>query len=147
MVDFGILSAIRQLICSERIGDDYGLLPSSIYVMKPDIAPKKWPAVFLELEESWSTGCMPGMGSVALKISVLSNSKDGAEALDIANQIRQLIDGSSIEVETCYEATFRMNSSIVDMKKVALAPRKVEQYYEAFVHIVGTKDVNGSINE
>jgi hypothetical protein len=134
MVDFGVLSAVRELIISEKVGNSYGLLPKCVYIMEPEVAPSTWPAVFLELEESW-TG-KPGMGSVSFKISIFSNSSDGVEALDIANQIRQLVDGASFEVEPDYEATMRMNSSIVDIKKVVSAPRKVEQYYEAFVRRV-----------
>ncbi|MDR1598102.1 MAG: hypothetical protein LBR89_04170 [Holosporales bacterium] len=132
MVDFGILSALRQLIDSEGVGRDYGLSLSSVYIMEPDVAPVDWPAVYLTLEESWSVGSVPG-GTVMFKVSILSNSDDGMEALDIANQIRQLIDGASLEVEMELDATLRMNSSIVDMKKVAMTPRRVEQFYEAFV--------------
>lgn len=136
MVEFGILSAIRQLVCQEKIGCHYGLSKESIYMMVPHIVPNTWPAIFLELEESWHSNIhtKPKTGKVVLKISILSNSKDGIEALDIANQIRQLIDGISLELKSDYEATFRMNSSIVDIKKIVDIPRKVEQYYEAFIY-------------
>jgi hypothetical protein len=145
MVDFGVLSAIRNLIRSEKVGSNYGLSPKSVYVMEPEIAPSEWPAIFLELEESWSTGRRPGVGSVSLKISILSNSADGAEALDIATQVRHLIDGASFEVDDSYEATLRMNSSIMDMKKVASAPRKVEQFYEAFVQRIALERAEDSV--
>jgi hypothetical protein len=133
MVEFGILSMIRKLICENGIGGNYGLSLDSVYVMEPVVTPKLWPAIFLDLEESWRAGVNSNIGKISLKISVLSCSENGQESLDMANQLRQLIDGASFDIEDAFNATLKMSSCVVDIKKVINTPRKVEQYYEAFI--------------
>ncbi|MDR2464064.1 MAG: hypothetical protein LBD36_00385 [Holosporales bacterium] len=135
MVEFSILSVIRELIGKKGIGKSYGLSLESVYVMEPVIIPRLWPAIFLDLEESWLAGVNSNIGRMSLKISVLSNSADGRESLDIANQLCQLFDGSSLDIEDTFNATLKMNSCVVDIKKLVNTPRKVEQYYEALIQV------------
>jgi hypothetical protein len=135
MVDFGILSTLRNLICSDEMIRAYGLFPENIYISPINFVPGNWPAVFIELEEIWNQNSKKKESSsrVVLGLSILSNKEDGLESLNIANCICRLIDGISFDLRGGYEATFRMKSSVVDLKKTENAPRKVEQCYEAFV--------------
>lgn len=136
MVEFGVLSAIRSCLAEEGIGEAYGLSADRIYVMTPQGQIAKSPVVILDLEETWmpSASGHPDFGKVTLKISILSDSHDGSESLEIAKQICQRLDGATLAVEGPCEATLRMGSSVLDMKKVQDSPRRVEQYYEALVH-------------
>lgn len=74
-------------------------------------------------------------GKVVFRVLALSKSKTGAEALDIANQVRFGLDGTTLPLEGGLEATFRLMSSVVDLKKRQEEPRRAEQLYEALVHI------------
>lgn len=147
MVDFGVMTTIRQLICQNKIGFEYGLTPSDIYIMIPDIYPKRSPLVFLELEEAWCDRKLVTnknlSAKVMIKVSILSQSNNGIESLDISNKISQMVDGQIIPLNDGNYAIFKLNSSIVDIKKVGDMPRKVEQYYEALIR--WQKSVKGKI--
>jgi hypothetical protein len=136
MVDFGVLSAVRQIICENGIGLLQGLSESSVYVSVPECIPQTWPIIFIELEETWSPSRKlkkAPQAKVAFKVSVLCNNNDGSAAIEISNQISAAIDGVTISLGTENIAVFKFKSSIVDFKKVLKQPRKVEQFYEAIV--------------
>jgi hypothetical protein len=138
MVDYGVLAAVRQLICEKGIGARCGLVSGNVYIMIPEVLPQTWPAVFLELEETWCPNAKAKRAPharVAFKVSVFCNDSDGAHAIDISNQICSAVNGLDLllglEMENM--ATFKFKSSVVDFKKVLKQPRKVEQFYEAII--------------
>lgn len=137
MIDFGVLSVIRQLICQEQIGKEHGLQGDNIYIMAPKTIPTAWPIVFLELEEAWgsskSVSNNHSHARLVIKISVLSASDNGQEAIDIAKQISEMLDGRSLDLLNQMSAMCKLNSSVLDIKKVAKTPRKVEQFYEVWI--------------
>ncbi|MDR3285355.1 MAG: hypothetical protein LBS83_01580 [Holosporales bacterium] len=136
LVDFGILSAIRQVICDNGIGLERGLKKSNIYIMIPEILPQPWPAVFLELEETWCPSRKikkAPQARVAFKISVLCNNNDGSAAIEISNQICSALDGLSLLLDEGNIGMLKFKSSIVDFKKVLQIPRKVEQFYDSII--------------
>ncbi|GHS91568.1 hypothetical protein AGMMS49949_02170 [Alphaproteobacteria bacterium] len=135
MVDFGVLAALRQWMGQEGVGSEYGLTLENVFVMTPTAVPQKWPSIILELEEVWNqkVRLKTEGGRVVFKIIIFGNSEDGSEVIDIANCLQQLLDGISFSLPPSYEVTFRMNSSVLDFKKVINSPRKVEQRCEAFV--------------
>ncbi|MDR0625197.1 MAG: hypothetical protein LBF72_01985 [Holosporales bacterium] len=136
MVDFGVLVAVRKLICEKRIGAKYGLVGGNIFIMVPDVLPQTWPAVFLELEETWCPNVRSKRvpyARVAFKLSVFCNDNDGAHAIDISNQICSALNGLDLLLDEENLAAFKFKSSVVDFKKVLKQPRKVEQFYEAVI--------------
>lgn len=136
MVEFGVLSAIRSCLAEDEVGESHGLSADHIYVMAPQGPVSSGPVVVLDLEETWTPSASghPDFGKVTLKISILGDSQDGSESLAIGKQIQQRLDGATLAVDGACEATLRMGSSVLDMKKAKDSPRRVEQYYEALVH-------------
>ncbi|MDR0633093.1 MAG: hypothetical protein LBF84_03055 [Holosporales bacterium] len=136
MVDFGVLSAVRQIICENGIGLLQGLSESSVYISVPDCVPQTWPMIFIELEETWSPNRKlknAPQAKVAFRVSILCNNNDGSAAIEISNQINAAIDGLTLYLDKENVAVLKFKSSIVDFKKVLKQPRKVEQFYEAIV--------------
>ncbi len=136
MVEFGVLAAIRSYLVEEGVGESVGLSLDNIYVLTPREMTQSGPAVILDLEEAWapSASLHPHFGKVTLKISILGDSDDGSESLTIAKELSHRLDGATLSVNDACEATLRMGSSVLDLKKVKDAPRRVDQYYEALVH-------------
>ena len=137
MVDYGILEAIRRLICDSIIGIRDGLSDDNVYTSIPEVYPSSWPAIFIELEEAWSPKRKiknAPHAKISFKVSILCNNKDGDSAINISNEIIAATDGLVLFLDGKNIATFRLKSSILDFKKDKYNPRKVEQFYEAIIN-------------
>lgn len=132
MADYGVLSAIRNLISSDDNIIEYGL-DEKVHLAIP---PKsELPLVLLELEEIWTSlklGMDCGHARLKLKASIMSNHPTGRESITLADNIRQVMDGKTVEVEQNMRATIRLSNSVIDLP-VKNGPRMVQQYYEVLV--------------
>lgn len=173
-IDFGVLSVVRQNLIRGAVGASCGVTEANLYTAVPRTL-EHGETIVLDLEEAWhfspeevaegqlisplraTTSSM--VGKVVFRLIVLSTSISGSEALDVANQARFMLDGATLSLgepkngktsrrPQQLEATFRMVSNIVDLKKRRDLPRKVEQLYEVLIHkkhvtksIRGTKSV------
>lgn len=174
-IDFGVLSVVRQNLIRGAVGASCGLTEADLYTAMPRTL-ERGEAVVLDLEEAWhfspediaervvtptrraATSSMAG--KVVFRLIVLSASVSGSEALDVANQSRFMLDGATLPLSReadgkkgrgCQqlEATFRMVSNVVDLKKRFDLPRKVEQVYEVLIHkkrvMKSTKSIKRSL--
>lgn len=154
-IDFGVLSVVRQSLIRGTVGASCGLTEADLYTTMPRTL-ERGEALVLDIEEAWhflpedasedgdsqraATNSLAG--KIVFRLIVLSDSTNGSEALDIANQARFLLDGATLSLDKekdgsedqQLEATFRMVSNVVDLKKRRDLPRKVEQLYEALIH-------------
>ncbi|CAO5676708.1 MAG: hypothetical protein HEEMFOPI_01014 [Holosporales bacterium] len=132
MADYGVLSAIRKLIAS-----DEGIIESGLdEKVHLAIPPKsELPLVLLELEEIWTSlklGMDSGHARLKLKASILSNQPTGRESITVADNIRQVMDGQTLEVDQNMRATIRLANSVIDLP-LKTGPRMVQQFYEVLV--------------
>lgn len=137
MIDFGVLSAIRKVLATETLGLTD---PSDqhIYIMSCPTVPEHWPVILIELEELWgphrSLANYNAHARLSIKISIFSNTQPGLESLELAKHVSRVLNGHSLAIGDDNEATFKLQSSIFDLKKSKDEPRKVVQYYEVWVH-------------
>jgi hypothetical protein len=132
MVDFGVLSAIRELIKTQIINDD---VHDQIHISHPTQT-SAFPMVVLELEEVWTSMAL-GKNSPRAKLKVkaqtLSNKPSGKESITIAEKLRGLIDGKTFRLENGSLVTMRLQNCIVDIPTSLNKTRNVKQYFEAIV--------------
>ena len=105
-------------------------MSEAIFVNPPPEPPDSM--VTLEIEEIWNSMKM-GEGvprvRVKFKASTIGKMSSGTDALLVADSIRSLIDGKTIDLEDG-KATLRLANSVIDMPRPR---RSVHQYYEALI--------------
>ncbi|MCX7343644.1 MAG: hypothetical protein NT128_05835 [Proteobacteria bacterium] len=134
MADFGVLSAIRELLKTERDIVSEGV-SEQIHISYPSKT-SIFPMIILELEEVWTSMTMNKNSPKArlkLKAQTLSDKPSGKESITIAEKLRGLIDGKTIRTENGSLVTLRMENCIVDIPTSINKTRNVKQYFEAIV--------------
>lgn len=134
MADFGVLSAIRDLLKTEGDIVSEGV-SNQIHISYP-AKTSIFPMIVLELEEVWTSLAM-GKNSpkarIKLKAQTLSDKPSGKESITIAEKVRNIIDGKTIRMENGNLVTLRMENCIVDIPTAINKTRNVKQYFEAIV--------------
>lgn len=134
MADFGVLSAIRDMLLMQ-MSVTHKELEDQIYISYPAKA-SSFPMVILELEEVWTSLAM-GKNSprarLKLKAKTLSDKPSGKESITISEKLRGSIDGKTIRLEDGKLVTLRLENSIVDIPTSLNKTRNVQQYFEAIV--------------
>lgn len=134
MVDFGVLSAIRDLLKTEGTIVDGGK-HEQIHISYPTKT-LIFPMVILELEEVWTSmalGKNSPRAKLKLKAQTLSDKPSGKESITIAEKVRSLIDGKTIHMENGSLVTLRLENCVVDIPTSINKTRNVRQYFEAIV--------------
>lgn len=134
MADFGVLSAIRELLKTERDIVSEGV-SEQIHISYPSKT-SMFPMIILELEEVWTSMTMSRNSPKArlkLKAQTLSDKPSGKESITIAEKVRGLIDGKTIRTENGCLVTLRMENCVVDIPTSINKTRNVKQYFEAVV--------------
>ncbi len=132
MADFGVLSALRQiLIEDESIKKlEFG---GNIYLAIPPQA--NLPLVVLELEEVWTSMRLDqhhANARLKLKASIFSNVPTGRESLNMAEAVREAVDGKTINLKEGKKGIVRLSGSMMDIA-AANKPRNINQYYEVLI--------------
>lgn len=130
MADYGVLSKVRSILKNSSSIKERGL-SEAIFVALPPEPPASM--VTLEIEEIWSsmkTGDHTPRVKVKFKASTIGKTPSGTDALLVADSIRSLIDGRTIDLDEGQSATLRLANSIIDLPKPT---RSVHQYYEALI--------------
>ena len=134
MVDFRVLSAIRDLLKTEGTIVDGGK-HEQIHISYPTKT-SIFPMVILELEEVWTSmalGKNSPRAKLKLKAQTLSDKPSGKESITIAEKVRSLIDGKTIHMENGSLVTLRLENCVVDIPTSINKTRNVRQYFEAIV--------------
>lgn len=134
MADFGVLSAIRDLLKTEEEIVSEGI-SNQIHISYPTKS-SLFPMIILELEEVWTSlayGKNSPKARIKLKAQTLSDKPSGKESITIAEKIRGLIDGKTIRTDNGNLVTLRMENCIVDIPTTINKTRNVRQYFEAIV--------------
>ena len=134
MADFGVLSAIRDMLKMQMSTDEHGMA-DHIHISYP-AKTSTYPMIILELEEVWTSLAMGQHSPSArlkLKAKTLSNKLSGKESITIAEKLRGSIDGKTINLEDGKIVTLRLENSIVDIPTNLNKTRNVQQYFEAIV--------------
>lgn len=134
MADFGVLSAIRDMLKMQMssIGDG---IADHIHISYP-AKTSTFPMVILELEEVWTSlalGQHSPRARLKLKARTLSNKQSGKESITIAEKVRGSIDGKTIRLDDGKLVTLRLENSIVDIPTNINKTRNVQQFFEAIV--------------
>lgn len=132
MADYGVLSAVRELIASDDGVIKFGLGEKVLLAIPPKSEP---PLILLELEEIWTSlklGMDCGHARLKLKASIMSKNPTNRESINAADNIRQAVDGKTINVNENMRATIRLSNSVIDIP-VKNGPKTVQQYYEVLV--------------
>lgn len=132
MVDFGILTAFRQAIMGDSTIQKHGL-DQAIHTFLPSTA--LYPCVLLELEEIWTSmklGTESGYIKLKIKASTFSQALSSRESLGIADRIRAIVDGKTLDGEDGRKATVRLCGSVIDMPSSS-KPLSVQQYFDVLV--------------
>ena len=134
MADFGVLSAIRDLLKTEGDIVSEGI-SNQIHISYPTKT-SIFPMIILELEEVWTSmalGKNSPKARIKLKAQTLSDKPSGKESITIAEKVRCLIDGKTIRMDNGQLVTLRMENCIVDIPTAINKTRNVKQYFEAIV--------------
>lgn len=138
MIDFGVLSAVRNALSEQNSGDAMQLPAANIYLTALPPAPDTWPLVLIELEELWGNRSTlanyNARARLLIKISIFSNTPSGGDSLEVANHVSWRLNGQSLLLADENAAMCKLQSSVLDLKKKADEPRKAVQYYEIWVH-------------
>lgn len=129
MSDYGVLSKVKNILISSVSMRERGL-SESIFLNAPPEPPESM--VTLEIEEIWNSmkvGDSTPRVRVKFKASTVGKTPSGTDALLVADSIRSLIDGRTIDLEEG-KATLRLANSVIDMPRPR---RSVHQYYEALI--------------
>lgn len=134
MADFGVLSAIRDMLKMQVSIKEEGI-EDHIYITYP-AKTSTFPMVILELEEVWTSlalGKHSPRARLKLKARTLSDKASGKESITIAEKLRGLIDGKTIALEDGKLVTLRLENSIVDIPTNINKTRNVAQFFEAII--------------
>jgi len=134
MADFGVLSAIRDML-KMQFSTDEQKMGDHIHINYP-AKTSTFPMVVLELEEVWTSlalGKHSPRARLKLKARTLSNKLSGKESITISEKLRGSIDGKTIQLEDGKIVTLRLENSIVDIPTTLNKTRNVQQVFEAIV--------------
>ncbi len=134
MADFGVLSAIRDML-KMQFSTDEQKMGDHIHINYP-AKTSTFPMVVLELEEVWTSlalGKNSPRARLKLKARTLSNKLSGKESITISEKLRGSIDGKTIQLEDGKIVTLRLENSIVDIPTNLNKTRNVQQVFEAIV--------------
>lgn len=134
MADFGVLSAIRDMLKMQLSTDDHQI-GEHIHINYP-AKTATFPMVVLELEEVWTSlalGKHSPRARLKLQAKTLSNKLSGKESITIAERLRGSIDGKTIQLDDGKIVTLRLENSIVDIPTMLNKTRNVQQVFEAIV--------------
>lgn len=129
MSDYGVLSKVRSILKNSISMKERGL-SESIFVAPPPEPPESM--ITLEIEEIWNSmkmGDNTPRVRVKFKASTIGATPTGTDAMLVADSIRSLIDGRTIDLDDG-QATLRLANSVIDLPR---ARRSVHQYYEALI--------------
>lgn len=133
MIDFGILNAFKQAIVGDKSIQMQGL-DRSIHTYMP--ASTVYPCVLLELEEIWTSmrlGTESGYMKLKIKASTFSQSMGSPrESLGIADRIRAVVDGRTLDTLEGKKAIVRLSNSVIDMPSSS-KPLSVQQFFDVLV--------------
>lgn len=134
MVDFGVLSTIRDMLKTQNSIMAEGI-SDQIHISYPTNS-STFPMVILELEEVWTSlalGKNSPRAKLKVKAQTLSDKPSGKESITIAEKVRGLIDGKTFRLENGSLVTMRLQNCIVDIPTSLNKTRNVKQYFEAIV--------------
>jgi hypothetical protein len=131
MADYGIMKAIYEALKSNEFLASKGLSDSIFF----NASTQKDEMILLELEEIWThipLGKNDSLAKVKFKASTHMDPHSGREAVKVADELRQVMDGKTIALEKGMKATLKLAGSVIDLP----IPQKancVQQYFEALV--------------
>lgn len=136
MADYGIMKAIYETLKSNEFLASKGL-SEAIFFSAPSLREEmpKEEMILLELEEIWThipLGKNDSLAKVKFKASTHMDHHSGREAVKVAEELRQVMDGKTIALEKGMKATLKLSGSVIDLP----IPQKsncVQQYFEALV--------------
>jgi hypothetical protein len=134
MADFGVLSAIRDMLKIQLSTDEQGIA-DHIHISYP-AKTSTFPMIVLELEEVWTSlalGQHSPRARLKLKARTLSDKVSGKESITIAEKLGKSIDGKTIRLDDGKLVTLRLENSIVDIPTNINKTRNVQQFFEAIV--------------
>ncbi len=135
MADFGVLSAVHRLLNQENSIKIDNERKTEVHISKP-LPKSTLPYIVLELEEIWTSlavGQTMPWAKLKLLASVQSEQDTGKESMNIAEGLRQRIDGQTLPLEDGKTVTFRLQNSVVDLPTHLNKTRSVRQFFEAII--------------
>lgn len=132
MADYGVLAAIKKMISSDDGIQKFGLGEKVHLAVPPKSEP---PMVLLELEEIWTSiklGKDCGHARLKLKASIIGSSPTSRDSINVADNLRCVMDGKTIHVDDEMRATIRLSNSVIDLP-LKTGSKTVQQYYEVLV--------------
>lgn len=130
MADFGVLSAMRDLLSKEESLQQSGVSENIHFAIPPKT---DLPLILLELEEIWTSRCLSQANAkLKLKASIFCQTPSGSKSTQIASAIHQFIDGKILALKNGKKGIIRIAESIIG-RAAANKPRDVQQYYEILV--------------
>ena len=130
--DFGVLSAVRQLLGADENFRQAGVSENIHLAVPPAV---NFPLIVLELEEIWTSMFLSTNSAntrLKLKASIFSKAPNGRESLDLSAGVRRVMDGKVLELKNGKKGMMRLAENIVDMP-AANKPRNVNQYYDVLI--------------
>jgi hypothetical protein len=132
MIDLGILSAFKSALTDDAVIQKQGL-DQQIHTAMPKTT--DYPCVLLELEEIWTSlkmGTETGYTKLKIKASTFSQTHSSRESLGIADRIRSIVDGRTLNTHDGKKGMIRLSNSVIDMPSTT-KPLTVQQYFEILV--------------
>ena len=129
--DFGVLASIRSVLMRSARARDLGV--KQVYLSPPQN--QDFPAIFLEIEEIWTSMIpMPGdvQARIKVKASCWAQTGKGRDSMAIANTLRQEVEGNRVALEDGKTGVFRCTNSITELPHPT-RPSTVQHFFDVSI--------------
>lgn len=134
MIDRGILEAFRTTLMKDPSMQEQGL-DQIIHTHMP--MQHVLPFILIEVEEIWTTmwgGNRSGEMKLKIKTSTFSEGLSSRESLGIADLIRAVIDGKTLQTLQGKYGVVKLLNSVIDIPTTN-RPLSVQQYFDVMIRI------------
>ncbi len=132
MIDLGVLKAFHQALVQDEAIQKKGL-DQLIHTYMP--AETQYPYVLLELEEIWTSmrfEAKAGYVKLKIKALILSQALTTREPLGIADRIKFIVDGRTLDTCNGKKGIVRLSSSVIGLP-TPNRPLTVQQTFDVLV--------------
>ncbi len=132
MIDFGVLKTLKDLISTNSLVQDYGY---DAVVHTASSSTETLPVIVLELEEVWTSmrlGPDTASARLKLKASIVGKSSSSREPITVADTLKSVIDGTTIDLQEGKMGVVKLANSVIDLPN-SNRPRMVQQFYEVLI--------------
>jgi hypothetical protein len=132
MIDFGVLKTLKDLISTNNLVQGYGY---DAVVHTASSSRETLPVIVLELEEVWTSmrlGADTASARLKLKASIVGKSSSSREPITVADTLKSVIDGATIDLQEGKMGVVKLANSVIDLPN-SNRPRMVQQFYEVLI--------------